>query len=40
MFRYEYSYDDENRDACDICEKQRAFVFALGLTNACVHVGK
>ena len=47
MLRYEYYYEDDNKDdceiqkdACDVSEEQRAFVTALGLRNACVHVGK
>ena len=40
MLRYDYRYDNEDYDACDVSEEQRAFVFALGLTNACVQLGK
>ena len=40
MFRYEYYFDDERKDACDVCEEQRAYIVALGLTNACVQLGK
>lgn len=40
MLKYDDGYESENRDTCDICEEQRAYVFALGLTNACVQFGK
>ena len=39
MMKYEY-YNDEERDACDISEEQRAYVFALGLTIARIQLGK
>ena len=40
MIRYEYYYDSESKDTCDVCEEQREYVIALGLTNACVQLGK
>ena len=40
MLRYEYYYDSERRDSCDICEEQRLYVIALGFRNACVQIGK
>ena len=40
MLKYEYSYDSDYRDACDVSDEQRAYVFALALTNACVQLGK
>ena len=45
MFKYDYSYESENtsaihRDPCDVFEEQRAYVFALGLSKACVQIGK
>ena len=39
MLRYDY-YIDEERDACDVCDEQTEYLFALSLTNACMHIGK
>ncbi|MCH5152776.1 MAG: hypothetical protein J1F68_02295 [Clostridiales bacterium] len=45
MLKYDYfnnveHMEDSHRDPCDIFEEQRAYVFALGLTNACCQIGK
>lgn len=40
MLKYDYYYEDERIDSCDICDEQRKYVIALGLTNACVQLGK
>ena len=40
MLKYEYFYESERQDSCDICEEQRQYIIALGLTNACVRVGR
>ena len=40
MLRCEDFYESDHKDSCVICEEQRAYVFALGLTNACVQIGK
>ena len=40
MLKYGYQYESEDKDACDISDEQRAYVFALALTNACVQLGK
>lgn len=39
MFRYE-EYTDKEMDACDICEAQIEYIYALGLTRACTQIGK
>ena len=39
MLRYE-DFIGEERDTCDVFEEQQQYLFALGLTNACVQVGK
>ena len=31
---------EEERDACDVFEEQQQYLVALGLTNACVQIGK
>ena len=33
-------YEREGKDTCDICDEQRAYVFALGLTLARISVGR
>ena len=40
MLRYDYDYEREHRDPCDVFEEQRAYVIALGLTNAFMQLGK
>ena len=46
MLRFEDYYESDkdtcatHRDPCDIFEEQRAYVIALGLTKACVQIGK
>ena len=40
MLKYDYFYESEHRDTCEIFEEQRAYVIALGLTNACAQLGK
>lgn len=40
MLKYEYYYESEHKDSCDVCEEQRAYIIALGLTKACVQIGK
>ena len=40
MLRYKYDFDNENKDTCDIFEEQRAYIIALGFTNACMKFGK
>ena len=40
MFRNEYDYERENYDSCDIFDDQRAYIVALGFTNACMKFGK
>ena len=47
MLNYQYRYESEkedtcatHRDACEVCEEQRAYVFAWGLTKACAQLGK
>lgn len=40
MFKYDYFYEDEQRDTCDICDDQIAYIVALGLTQACTQIGK
>ena len=39
MLRYDY-YIDEEKDACDVSDEQAEYLFALSLTNACMHIGK
>ena len=40
MFKYDYYYEEEKKDTCDVCEGQIAYLVALGLTNACVKFGR
>ena len=40
MLGYGYYYEDESCDTCDIIERQRAYVIALGLTSACGQINK
>ena len=40
MFKYDFYFEENHKDSCDMCEEQRAYVFALGLRNACVQIGK
>ena len=40
MLKYGFHEYNEEMDACDISDEQRAYVFALALTNACVQLGK
>ncbi len=40
MLSYYQDYRDEQRDACDICEQQSAYIIALALNNACIQIGK
>ena len=40
MLKYDYFYESECKDSCDICDEQRKYVIALGLRNACVQIGK
>ena len=40
MFDYEYDYERENMDSCDVFENQRAYIIALGFTNASMKFGK
>ena len=40
MFKYGYYYESEHKDTCEICEEQRAYIIALGLTNACTQIGR
>lgn len=40
MLKYDYYFEDDDKDSCDICDEQRAYVIALGLRNACVPFGK
>ena len=40
MFRYKDYYAEDHKDTCEIYEEQRAYVIALGLTNACFQLGK
>ena len=39
MLRYE-DYTNEEMDACDICEAQTEYIYALSLTRACTQIGK
>lgn len=40
MLRYDYYYENECIDSCDICEEQRSYIIALGFRNACVQIGR
>ena len=40
MFKFEYYYDEDQKDSCDIFDEQCAYFTALGLRNACVQIGK
>lgn len=40
MLKYDDIYESDHKDTCDIFEEQRAYVIALGLTNACAQIGK
>lgn len=39
MTRYS-DYSNEQKDFCDICEEQSAFLYALALDRACIQIGK
>ena len=39
MLRYE-EYTNEEMDTCEVCETQMEYIYALGLTRACTHLGK
>ena len=39
MLRYE-DFISEEKDTCDVFEEQQQYLIALGLTNACVQIGK
>ena len=39
MLRYE-EYTNEKMDTCDICDAQMEYLFAFGLTQACMQIGK
>ena len=39
MLRYQ-EYTQEELDACEVSDAQMEYLFALGLTQACTHVGK
>ncbi len=32
--------DNDQKDACEICEEQSAFIAALTLDRACMQIGK
>ena len=40
MFKYDYCYEDGEKDTCEVCEMQIAYMVALGLTQACTQIGK
>ena len=35
-----YDYTNEEKDTCDICDEQMEYLIALGLTRACMQIGK
>ena len=39
MLKYK-DFIDEEKDVCDVFEEQQQYFIALGLTNACVQIGK
>lgn len=39
MLRYK-EYNEKEMDACDFSEEQMEYLFALGLTRACTHIGR
>lgn len=39
MLKYK-DYTNEEMDACDISEEQKRYLFALGLTQACMQIGR
>ena len=40
MLRYDDYYEDNTKDTCEVSEEQAAYLFALGLTQACNQIGK
>lgn len=39
MLRF-WEYTDEQKDSVDLSDEQRMYLLALGLRDACSHIGK
>lgn len=40
MLRYQDYYEEQKKDAVELCEEQTVFISAQSLSIACVQIGK